>query len=141
METQYIGDLILLRGLPGSGKTTLGSVILKAFTFDNLEVISADDYFFDEYGNEYFNPGELGLAHAQAELRCANKMKVRNPKIVVANTFIKEKELDVYYELAERYNYRVHVVVVENRHGSKSVHGVSDTTMAKMKRRFSPPQL
>jgi Holliday junction resolvasome RuvABC ATP-dependent DNA helicase subunit len=43
-------DLILLRGLPGSGKTTLGHVILFSPMIDNSRVLSADNFFTDGTG-------------------------------------------------------------------------------------------
>ena len=41
-----------------------------------------------------------------------------------------------YYELAEKYGYRVYSIVVENRHGVKNVHNVPDEAIDKMRKRF-----
>jgi uridine kinase len=49
-STEFVGDLILLRGLPGSGKTTLASIILQSPNFHNLDVLSADNFFTDDDG-------------------------------------------------------------------------------------------
>ena len=58
-------------------------------------------------------------------------------KIVVANTFTQDSEMSEYYSLAENYNYRVHSLIVENRHGNISLHDVPPETIEKMKQRFS----
>ena len=63
-------------------------------------------------------------------------MRQQKAKIVVANTFIQDWEMKIYFEMAERYNYRVHTVIVENRHGNENVHGVPEDKLQKMKARF-----
>jgi tRNA uridine 5-carbamoylmethylation protein Kti12 len=135
-EKKYIGELILVRGLPGSGKTTLGHIILRCVISDIPDVISADDYFVDENGNYNFDVTKLKEAHNQCEQRCSIKMKNEFSRIVVANTFTQEWEMESYFNMAERYNYRVHTVIVENRHGSENVHGVSVEKLDQMKSRF-----
>jgi predicted kinase len=134
---EYIGDLILLRGIPGSGKTTLGNVILKNFVTDQPDVLSADDFFINEDGSYVFDATKLKEAHNDCLLRCANKMKNQIFRIVVANTFTQEWEMDKYFEIAERYNYRVHSIIVENRHNGENIHGVPSDKLEQMKNRFN----
>jgi predicted kinase len=137
MKTKnYIGDLILLRGIPGSGKTTLGELILQSPSNETPDVISADDYFIDELGNYKYDVNKIKEAHNDCQVRCANKMKLESAKIIVANTFTQEWEMEKYYEMAERYHYRVHSVIVENRHGGKNIHGVKESKLKEMKDRF-----
>jgi len=57
-------------------------------------------------------------------------------EIVVSNTSTTEKEMEPYLKLAEKYDYKVVSLIVENRHGNKSVHNVPDETMEKMRNRF-----
>jgi predicted kinase len=137
MKTKnYVGDLILLRGIPGSGKTTLGELILQSPSNETPDVISADDYFIDELGNYKYDVNKIKEAHNDCQVRCANKMKLEAAKIIVANTFTQEWEMEKYYEMAERYHYRVHSVIVENRHGGKNIHGVKESKLKEMKDRF-----
>jgi predicted kinase len=133
-ETQ--GELILLRGLPGSGKTTLSKIILQLRSTDEPEVLSADDFFEDKEGDYNFDPTKLKEAHNYCQFRCSERMRQQKAKIVVANTFTQEWEMDEYFKMAERYNYRVHTVVVENRHGNENVHGVPEDKLQQMKNRF-----
>jgi uridine kinase len=132
---EYTKDLILLRGLPGSGKTTLGEVILQ-LPNNQLKPLSADDYFTDKDGNYNFDFTKLKEAHNDCQQRCANLMQHDVVKIVVSNTFTQEWEMKPYYEMAERYGYRVHSVIVENRHGNKNVHNVPEDKLDVMKNRF-----
>jgi predicted kinase len=133
-ETQ--GELILLRGLPGSGKTTLAKIILQLRSTEEPEVLSADDFFEDKEGDYNFDPTKLKEAHNYCQFRCSERMRQQKAKIVVANTFTQEWEMDEYFKMAERYNYRVHTVIVENRHGNENVHGVPEDKLQQMKNRF-----
>jgi hypothetical protein len=45
--------------------------------------------------------------------------------------------MEAYYELAKQYGYKVTSVIVENRHGSESIHDINISTMNKMRNRFS----
>ena len=135
-EIEFNGDLILLRGLPGSGKSTLGNVILTSISTDTPSVISADDYFNNENGEYIFDATKLKEAHNQSLEKCADRMRLGIKKIVVANTFTTGWEMERYYEAANRYNYRVHSVIVENRHEGQNIHGVPDDKIKQMKNRF-----
>jgi predicted kinase len=135
-EREYKGDLILVRGLPGSGKTTLATVLLSHPSGNGKEVLSADDFFTNDKGEYNFDGSKLKEAHNECQLKCAERMKLELSRIVVANTFTQEWEMKPYFDMAERYNYRIHTVVVENRHGSSNVHGVPDNKLTQMKDRF-----
>ena len=134
-EQEWVGDLILLRGLPGSGKSTIGDIIL--FTSqNNQDVLSADNFFIDREGNYVFDATRLKEAHNDCQQKCAERMKMQFSKIVVANTFTQEWEMETYFEMADRYRYRVHSLIVENRHGGQNIHDVPEDKVEQMKNRF-----
>lgn len=120
--------LYIIRGLPGSGKTTL------AHTISDV-VFSADDFFMVD-GEYQFDPKRLPDAHAACQARTEAAMQSSEPKIAVANTFAKEWEMKPYFKLAEQYGYQVFSLIVENRHDDKNVHGVPDDVIQKMNNRF-----
>lgn len=135
-EKEYKGDLILLRGVPGCGKTTLGEVILHTPSNLKPEILSADDFFYNEKGEYVFDPSKLKEAHNNCQFRCSERMRQEINKIVVANTFTQEWEMTPYFEMAQRYNYRIHTIIVENRHGGENIHGVTNDKVNQMKERF-----
>ena len=135
-NTEKQGDLILLRGIPGSGKTTFANVILQQPNNNPQEILSADDFFEDENGDYNFDPTKLKEAHNYCQFRCSERMRQQKSRIVVANTFTQEWEMDEYFKMAERYNYRVHTIIVENRHGNENIHGVPKDKLQQMKNRF-----
>lgn len=120
-------DLILLRGLPGSGKSTLAKRICN-------QHVEADMYFLQD-GEYKFDASKLKQAHEWCKNQTEEYM-LQGYNVVVSNTFTQEKELESYYQLAEKYGYRVHSLIVENRHGGVNEHNVPQETLDKMKNRF-----
>jgi len=132
--------LILLRGLPGNGKTTTGELLSETPGVLPYPVYSADDYFYENGPNpgEYdFNREKLGAAHGQCQTRVEDAMLAGVAKIFVANTFTTDKEIKPYKDLAEANGYMLISLIVENRHGNKSVHNVPEETMYLMEKRFT----
>jgi predicted kinase len=122
--------LILLRGLPGSGKTTLA----KSLAGEHIE---ADMYFVDKETGAYnFDGSKLKNAHNWCKDVVEHWMKDDIQRIIVSNTFTQEWEMEAYYLLAETYGYIVHSVIVENRHGGVNEHGVPTDKLEQMKNRF-----
>ena len=123
-------QLILLRGLPGSGKSTVAKLFDKALHFE------ADMYFLDADGNYQFDASKIKNAHNWCRHSVMDAMKEGHPIVVVSNTFTQEWEMDVYYLLAEELGYRVTSMIVENRHEGKNIHGCPDDKIEQMKTRF-----
>jgi len=121
--------LYLLRGLPGSGKSTFAQNI------GGLRVEA--DYFFMRNGEYAFDQSQLHAAHKWCQSVAERWMQDGEFPVVVSNTFTTEKEMKPYLALAEEYGYAVTSIIVENRHGGKSVHNVPQETIDKMRARFS----
>ena len=127
-------SLILLRGLPGSGKSTLAAVLSEG----NHPVLSIDSFFTDAETKEYrFDPYKNHLAYRQCETQTERCMQEGKEKIFVDNTFTIEWEIAPYFKLAKTYGYRVFVITVENRHGGKNIHHVSDEQLQKMAAKYN----
>ena len=121
-------ELILLRGLPGSGKSSLA----KSFGVNHIEA----DMFFIRDDKYVFDVTKLRYAHEWCQDVVESWMEKDITPIVVSNTFTQEWEMDFYYTLAKTYGYIVHSVIVENRHGSKNIHNVPEEKLEQMKNRF-----
>jgi hypothetical protein len=61
----------------------------------------------------------------------------KSERIIVSNTFTQEWEMKPYYDIAEKYGYRVYSLIVENRHGGVNEHGVPVEKLEQMKNRFN----
>ncbi len=123
-------NLILLRGLPGSGKSTAASL------FKTREHYEADMFFMRGNGYE-FDATKLKEAHEWCQDVVENWMDEGEELIVVSNTFTQDWEMDYYYTLAKESGYVVHSVIVENRHGGVNEHGVPAEKLEQMKNRFN----
>ena len=129
--------LTIVRGLPGSGKSTFSN-----FIWNDYAICEADKFFYDSEGHYLFEPSKLKQAHEWCREEVEKRMiENRNnpqhyPEIVVSNTFTQEWEMQAYLDLAKKYDYRVFSIIVENRHGNTNIHGVPDDTLKKMKDRF-----
>jgi hypothetical protein len=127
-QTARNGVLLLLRGLPGAGKTELAR-ILGGEAFEN------DDYF--TIGDQYlFDAKRMHQAVASCLQNVKNAMEERKPLICVANPFVEDRDMAPYQRLAALHGYRVHIVTVENRHGGRNRHGVTATQIAAMRQNY-----
>lgn len=125
MKTLYI-----VRGIPGSGKSTFAQSL-------DCPVFEADQYFIDSETGEYkFDGSKIKLAHNWCKLRVEQSMEDDFQKIVVSNTFTQEWEMEPYFKLAEKYGYRTFSLIVENRHGGVNEHDVPEDKLELMKNRF-----
>jgi len=120
--------LYIVRGLPGSGKSTFAKSIAPV----NFEA----DMFFMNDGEYKFDFSKIKEAHQWCQESTQDAMVSGSPKVAVSNTFTQEWEMKPYYEMAEKYGYMVFSVIVENRHGGKNVHGVPEATLDNMRKRF-----
>lgn len=124
-------ELFILRGLPGSGKSTLA----KSIAGSRGWIKEADMYFVDGDGNYNFKPSQIKEAHAWCQEEVEFIMKYEH-KVIVSNTFTQEWEMQPYYDLAEKYGYKVFSLIVENRHQGVNEHGVPEEKLIEMKNRF-----
>ena len=128
-------NIVLVRGASGSGKSTFVSEFLNA----SLS-ISTDDFFMDN-GEYKFIPEHLSANHQRCIDAVESEMKFRESmtevtSIVVHNTFTRLWEMQPYIDLAAKYGYNLYTIVIENRHGSDSVHDVPEQSIVNQRERF-----
>lgn len=125
--------IVILRGLPGAGKTTLA----KALSEDGkYPVFSIDSYFENEKGEYHFKFDENHKAYKACEQQTEMALQQNIPKVFVDNAFTLDWEIEPYFNLAKKYNYQMHVVTVENHHGSQNIHGVNKDQLQKMAEKY-----
>lgn len=130
IENSNERTLIVVRGIPGSGKSTFAKLLGRA-------ICTADDYHTKRDGTYDWKPENVGKAHSWCKRKCERFMKKNIERIIVANTSTTEEEMKDYFEMASKYNYKVFSVICENRHNGKSLHGVPIETLEKMRNRFN----
>lgn len=120
--------LYIIRGLPGSGKTTL------AHTIADDNVCEADDYFINSDGEYVYNRANVPVAHRYCRSKCERLMAQREITIAVSNTFTRHIEYESYLELADKYDYRVIKIICTGNF--KNVHNVPEEVIQRMRDRF-----
>ena len=93
-----MAELIIIRGLPGSGKTTM------AKSMNGFVHFEADQWMTDEAGNYCFDPEKLSAAHEACRIATKRALDAGN-NVVVSNTFVEHWEMTPYLEMG--YPFRV----------------------------------
>lgn len=120
--------LILIRGLPGSGKTTLAKNYVYHST--NKIHLEADMYFMDK-GIYRFNKELLHKAHKWC-LDTTNVCINNGYDVIVSNTFTTLKEINPYLNLLPKED----IIIVQKLGSFGSIHNVPDSIIQAMKNRW-----
>lgn len=127
-------NCIIIRGLPGSGKSTLSELFRH-----NSCVVSADSYFYEK-GEYKFDAKKLWSAHSecfQTFIECCG----RGHNVVVDNTNTTKKEYQRYVDYAKEHGYKVIILTVEtdltdDELAKRNIHGVPVETIKRMRHRM-----
>ena len=120
--------LTLVRGLPGSGKSTYARKLAAQTGCLHHET----DRYFIVNGIYQFNYAELAVAHRWCLNTARSLLEVKSD-VVVSNTFVKLWELEKYIEVANELNcqFRVHSMPLEVNYGSS--HNLPEGTLERMR--------
>lgn len=121
-------QLILVRGIPGSGKSTF------AQTLGGKHIET--DMFFNIDGDYHFDGSQLKRAHNWCRTIVCGWMSDGEDKIVVSNTFSMDWEMQEYFDMAKEFGYQVFSIIMENRHDNVNTHQVPNEVIEKMRLRF-----
>lgn len=121
--------MILVRGLPGSGKSTIASRL----TFTPLISHIETDMFWVIDGEYKWDAARLTEAHAWC-LAETRKLLEKGMIPVVSNTFTTIKELKPYFDLAKEFSVTPNVILAQG--GFKNIHNVPEATLKRMRDRF-----
>lgn len=111
-----MSKMILMRGGPGSGKSTYAKKLRDAASGTGRQVpviCSADDSFVDDDGVYRFNPDRIGQAHGACLRKCAEVIVLRRAPVIIDNTNGKPDAMKPYLALALAFGYEVEVVHVK----------------------------
>ncbi|KAB0796427.1 hypothetical protein PPYR_10488 [Photinus pyralis] len=139
--------LILLRGLPGSGKSFLARQIVDR-TVGHKDystfILSSDDYFFNKRTKRYeYDVYKLQNAHESNQQRAYKQMSTGVSPVIIDNTNTQMWEMKSYAMIAANFGYIVEIlepftpwVFDERQLASRNSHGVPKSKIRDMLMRY-----
>ena len=118
-------ELILVRGLPGSGKSTFARKYYSHYA--HFEA----DMFFEQKGR--YVPALIGKAHEWCQHQTLKALQARQ-SVVVSNTATRRWELAPYLEIAAKTGAKVKVVKCVGKFCN--IHNVPVRTLEDMRKRW-----
>lgn len=134
---------IIMRGLPGSGKSFLADQIIEE-TVKTVEghVLSADKFFFHR-GQYKFNASKLPEAHEFTHKLFTQRASKGASPLIVDNTNLEYWEMYCYLQDAVQYGYHIEIMesqtpwkFEERKLASKNQHSVPIVNIKRMKERY-----
>lgn len=126
-----MNELIIVRGHPGSGKSTFSKQICEILGAKHIE----NDQFFTNNGNYSFDITK----HQTAKDDCLERTKkalMEGHTVVVSNTFTKLNEIDEYLDFAKKNNIKTTFFEMDFHFPNK--HNVPDEIVENKKKEFEP---
>jgi predicted kinase len=121
------GAVIIMRGIPGSGKSTFAKQ-----KYPSATVCSADHYFTDREGNYSFDIDYIQEAHEHCREEFAEAIALEEGLIVVDNTNLSMNAMEYYINKAKVHNYYivfVRMVVPVDVAIKRNIHDVPPETI------------
>lgn len=135
--------LYVMRGLPGSGKSTRAEAIAAAHRSHGTVAVLSTDQYWMRAGVYAFDATKLPDAHAWNYRRAVQAMDEKTDVVVIDNTNILRRHFSNYIEAARQRGYAVEEVVIGTFDSEfvrvcyeRGVHGVPLATIQWMAYNF-----
>lgn len=125
-------ELVILRGLPGSGKSTFAHLLT---TGRNAVIIENDQYMYED-GVYIWKTSKMKGAIKDTNEKLYRALKTGVELIVISNVNVRLSDFNRYIEMGKNDGYKITSLIVENRADTKSKHGVCKETLNSMEENF-----
>lgn len=103
--------LIIMQGIPGSGKSFLANSVKRECEPREISIVSADQYFYSN-GSYKFDFSRLDEVHNKCIRKFICNLESGRPLIIVDNTNTTQSEIIPYISVGKAYEYEVQHVHV-----------------------------
>lgn len=125
-------SITILVGPAGSGKSTLARKMIEEGKAS--EYWEADMWMVDDITGLYnFEPKKLAYCHNNCQRYTEFSLQQRK-SVIVSNTTLRRKDLNLYLDIAAKYNASVKIIKMLTRY--KSIHNIPDEKLACMESMF-----
>lgn len=124
-----MAHLLLIRGLPGSGKST----IARKYAERGYRHYEADMFFITSDGQYVFEPKKIKQAHIWCQ-QMTHRALAHGKNVVVANTFTTRWEVQPYRDIAANVGCGIEIITATGNY--KNIHGVPDHAIERMRARW-----
>lgn len=129
--------LVLVRGLPGSGKSTKAKAIVKSWQEKYPDVrichFETDMYFVNQAGHYQFDGTKIPQAHAWCQRQVATAL-TQNAWVIVSNTFVEKWEMKAYLKLAKKHHISTQIIVCKGEY--QNIHQVPEAVISRMRKKW-----
>ncbi|KAJ8958237.1 hypothetical protein NQ318_017380 [Aromia moschata] len=138
--------LVLIRGVPGCGKSHLSRHILQSTVGIDpnykLHILSTDDYFYTN-GVYKYNPEKISDAHGWNHNRAFNALSRGFSPVIIDNTNVQMWEMKPYAMMATDYGYIIEILEPDTHWcfndkelAKRNTHGVPRSKIKEMLERY-----
>jgi len=128
-----MSQLIIVRGLPGSGKSTFAKTYF--YLRENRLHLEADMYHVNNNGVYVFETSKIRDSHEW----CYNTTRImltHGKDVIVSNTFTQLWEMEKYINFCNNVTPKIDFKVYRMTKNYGNIHGVPQVTLDKMAARF-----
>lgn len=131
--------LIIVRGLPSSGKSTIAKLLVA----NSGVAISADEYLTTSNGEYCFSKTNFIEAQKMCKKDCELLMQDGVSPIVLHNTMAESWESKEYFEYAEKFGYQTHVLNLydagcnDQELAARNTHAMPSHLIQKMRQKWN----
>ena|ERR1044072_4340114 len=147
----YKGDVYILRGMPGQGKSTFAQTLAKLHknqlqhtrevTPDPV-ICSADQFMVNKQGEYEYDKDRLYECHKKAQEKFQQALRDEIPCVIVDNTNIRHKDYAFYKDKGIDYGYKVTILTVGTldieTSRARGTHNVPEAKLESMSKNWQP---
>lgn len=136
-------SIFIIRGVPGSGKTTLANKIISKLLECNrdllVKICETDRFHINNDGIYDFKPKLLGAFHLKNVDDVRLHMAMKYNVIIISNTSIEKDHYSPYINLAKEFKYNINIIWKESPSledaNKRCIHGVPASKIEEMYRK------